>query len=80
MGDKNHKRIELHHSQVNTAKSKKKELNQQRHYIFEINRANIKIKIETERQFLVTSALVFLIGLILVFFGLSYVVGAILYG
>lgn len=72
--------ILLHHRQVNAGRARKAERAEHRSYVFEFNRAGIRIKIEADRQYLAACALVFLMGLILMVSGLFYIVGAILYG
>ena len=78
--DKNQQKIITHHGQINKAKAKTVALAQHRQFSFEINRASIKIKVEMDRQYLVSATLMFLIGVSLVFYCIIYVVGAILYG
>lgn len=75
-----HRTIILHHKQQAVAREKKASRAENRRYSFEVNRASIKARVEADREYLAVGALVFLIGLILVVFGLIYVIGIIRYG
>lgn len=74
------KAILLHHKQAKAGPARKAERAESRRIKFEFNRAEIRIKVDAERQYLATCALVFLMGLILMVSGLFYLAGAILYG
>lgn len=74
------KSILLSFRQRSMAKLRKEEKAMQRNVSFEINRARIKAKVESDRDYLARATLVFLTGLLLVVFGMAYVIGAILYG
>ncbi len=80
MGNKSQKVIDLHHSQVDSARVKKATKVKNRLYTFEFTRIGIKAKVEADREFLALATLVFLAGLLLVTFGLVYIIGGILYG
>ncbi len=80
MGDKNQKKINTHHAQVNAAKDRQVIRYWQRRSLFEFNRAAIKVRVEGERQYLVICAMVFVLGLMLIGACFFYIAGALLYG
>ncbi len=80
MGDKNRKRKNLEHQQRDNRVIRQAVKAEHHRVTFEINRAGIKARVETDRQHAMFAVLVFLIGLASVSLGLAYVIMAILYG
>jgi hypothetical protein len=80
MGNKNQKVIETHHRQIDNARLKKLDKEVQRIIIFEVNKMGIKASVEAQREQFILAVLVFMLGLMLVFFGLLYIAGVLLYG
>lgn len=80
MGVKNQKTVNTHHAQVDKKRQRRDSKKKERRIAFEINRAHIKVKVETERAYFFNCVLVFTAGLGLIIFALVYIVGVILYG
>lgn len=80
MGNKNHETVNKHHTQVDESRRRKAGEEESRRVAFVINRANIKVQVETDRQYIINCFVVFLTGLMLLVFGLAYIAGVILYG
>lgn len=80
MGDKNNKRARLRESQRDNANAKKTQWVITRRFILEYDRQAKRLRFEAEREYLALCALVFLLGLF-VLFGVSvYYIGGAIYG
>ncbi len=80
MGTKDQKRVDLHESQVDNSRARKKDKAELRQFSFEFNRARWRVKIEGERRYLVGATLIFLTGLAMMILVTVYYLGGALYG
>lgn len=80
MGDKNQEKKDMEHKQKHAAKEKKFSEAVRRQVKFEIDRTDIKAKVEVDRQFAIVATITFLVGLFLLISLLAYGLGVILYG